>query len=383
MYVDLAFWNFNVERLITLRLTFDMPLSGGVYPKVAVRVADLYTCSIARWSSAFDAAKTCSTSHQVRFVFEGLCLMAIVLVAIMAILQIFGAMFYILVLHYGLIEDERTSIAQCFQACLCSLKRSNNGEHATTLYDRPDSLSEVNADDGGSFSGRKSKKKDNSTLWKHAKHVFTNYAREWWFWQFYLLLQLFVYFTYLLVRVITMELVPLGVDVGTDSYINFQTPALWADYSDRVNSFFIFLSWVRLFEFFNFFSGRNLGLFVLMAGVFILGSALANLIALGYYVKVSEESDAKQNVPPAHSPPPSNHLPLAPGILDLPQSVLHHSVRPPRGPAVRRHQQHHAERHRRNDVRVHVCGHLRVHSLSLGAGVTVRCGELHEQPLRG
>ena len=51
----MAFWNFNVERLVTIRLEFDMPLSGGVYAKRVVRVADLYTCTIAK----FDDAKLC------------------------------------------------------------------------------------------------------------------------------------------------------------------------------------------------------------------------------------------------------------------------------------------------------------------------------------
>jgi hypothetical protein len=81
-----------------------------------------------------------------------------------------------------------------------------------------------------------------------------------------------------------MQLVPMGVDVGSDEYIDFQTPSLWADYSDRINALFIFMSWVRLFEFFNFFSGRSLGLFFMMFCVFVCGSTLSNVIAFGYYI---------------------------------------------------------------------------------------------------
>ena len=38
VYIDAAFWNFNVERLITVRFSFDMPLSGGVYAECTSKV---------------------------------------------------------------------------------------------------------------------------------------------------------------------------------------------------------------------------------------------------------------------------------------------------------------------------------------------------------
>ena len=36
--IDMAFWNFNIERLVAVRFTFNLPLSGGVYPSAQAKV---------------------------------------------------------------------------------------------------------------------------------------------------------------------------------------------------------------------------------------------------------------------------------------------------------------------------------------------------------
>jgi hypothetical protein len=117
------------------------------------------------------------------------------------------------------------------------------------------------------------------------RNVFRSKPRTWWMWNFFLLLQLTVYYAYLGSRYVGMVLVPTNVDPAGDNYIDFQTPATWANYSDRINALFIFLCWVRLFEFISFFSGHGLFLFILMFLVFMGGSALSNQIAFGYYVE--------------------------------------------------------------------------------------------------
>jgi hypothetical protein len=114
--------------------------------------------------------------------------------------------------------------------------------------------------------------------------VFRAKPRSWWMWNSFLLLQLAVYYAYLGSRYVAMVLVPTDVDPASDDYIDFETPATWANYSDRINALFIFLSWVRLFEFISFFSGHGLFLFIVMFLVFMGGSALSNQIAFGYYV---------------------------------------------------------------------------------------------------
>ncbi|GMH60521.1 hypothetical protein TL16_g03070 [Triparma laevis f. inornata] len=297
LFIDMAFWNFNVERLITIRFTFDMPLSGGVYPSAHVKVADLYTCNIA----TLDDVQLCDRRHIIRMSFEVACLVVITLVALIVILQICLTVFKICtwqfnVAHCCVEEDAWWD----FRA-----KKSRESEVRRYLYlhspyivifvptstNSPAPLSPLyqlstNAEEREStLSKSPSKKPKKKTLFKMMRKVIGAKGGAWWFWNMFLILQLAVYYAYLGSRYVAMVLVPTNVDPASDSYIDFQTPATWANYSDRINALFIFLSWVRLFEFISFFSNHGLFLFVLMFFVFMSGSALSNQIAFGYYVE--------------------------------------------------------------------------------------------------
>ncbi|GMH63441.1 hypothetical protein TrST_g1634 [Triparma strigata] len=266
LYIDMAFWNFNVERLTTIRFTFDMPLSGAVYPSVAVKVADLYTCNIA----TLDDVQLCDRRHIIRMSFEVACLVVITLVAVIVILQICLTVFKICTWQFN--------VAHCCveEDAWWDFRAKKSRESELSSHDDRESAS------SSKTSIKKAKKK---TFYKMMKKVIGAKGGAWWFWNMFLILQLAVYYAYLGSRYVAMVLVPTNVDPASDTYIDFQTPATWANYSDRINALFIFLSWVRLFEFISFFSNHGLFLFVLMFFVFMSGSALSNQIAFGYYVE--------------------------------------------------------------------------------------------------
>jgi len=271
IYVDLSFWNFNVERLITIRIKFDLPLSGGVYPSAHVKVADLYTCNIATLADV----SLCGKNHIIRMGFEVACLLVITLVALVVVLQVVLTVFKIFVWHYGLEKCHKTEDEDVWW----DRKTQSNRDIMES------SSSSMNASSRRSLEERKAKGKQKKGLFGMIVKVFKSKPGTWWFWNFFLLLQLTIYYAYLGSRYVAMILVPTDVDPASDDYIDFQTPATWANYSDRINALFIFLCWVRLFEFISFFSGHGLFLFVLMFLVFMGGSALSNQIAFGYYVE--------------------------------------------------------------------------------------------------
>ena len=294
LFVDINYWNLNLNRLITVKFVFELPIYGGVDASYQARVADVYQCSPLN-------LETCKTSDFVRMSFEVVCLFAIICVTILVILQVCMNFFKLIAWNYGWlkIDHDKDPILTAFKTSLINgvAKDVDDGGDPAEKY-----FGRISSSQSLSGRGRKvkqeyhtppnlttreivDKNREESTIFQKLMRITFARPMAFWFWNMFLVAQIIVYFGYLVSRWIAFDLVPQNYDVAGDKFIDFLTPCLWVNYGDRLNALFIFLSWVRLFEFINYFSGHGLMLFVFMFFAFICGSALSNQIAFGFYVE--------------------------------------------------------------------------------------------------
>ena len=276
--VHATFWNFNVMRLTTLEFDFFLPISGGVFTTSFVRVADLYSCDVGSLADL----EECDRNSVVRLIFEVACLVIITLQALLYFWHLSFNICIILFDHITIRFDINWS--KVCRGCCCFHERRREDK----WWDRPSATSRGDlAAEGGiaAAAAAAPKKQKKMTFVELARKVFKAQTAGFWFWQSFVLLQLIVYFGFFISKYVTMLLVPTGINIAGDDYIDFTYAANFANYADRINALFIFLSWVRLFEFINFFAKKSLLLFVGMFAIFLCGSAISNQIAFGYYIE--------------------------------------------------------------------------------------------------
>jgi len=264
LFVDMSFYNLNLQLLMTIRLTFEFFVGGGVFASKNVIVHDITTCSFNNSFKHFHCKWIWGWFYYVANTICGLVTFALLL------LLIFGGyqqLYKLAMWHYGGVVRKR---AKEVVEKLCTVLEEGRVTWGQKGNTNPAPILQP-------VCGRLP-----SLLWNIYLYLLRLGAR-WWMWIVYLLLQIALYLTRMLCAHVGFDLLSVSPDVDGDAYIDYRSASLWLRYSEVMNACFIMSAWLRLFEFFPVFVHSFTNFFLLFM-VFLIGSSFSAHFLVGFYI---------------------------------------------------------------------------------------------------
>lgn len=103
-------------------------------------------------------------------------------------------------------------------------------------------------------------------------------------WNIITIVQIATFFTAVSYRYIAYDHVPSGFDVAGDDYINWRTSVTHLSTAEKLTTVSLFVSWLRLFEFVEFYGEKSFWFVIFMFVIFLCGSTLSHQLAFGFYL---------------------------------------------------------------------------------------------------
>ena len=286
IFLDLPYWNQNLNIVMVLRIEFVLPLEGTIFAKVGVFVADYFRCT------PFDL-DSCHARDFIKLSIELLCFMLVFLVMILTLVRTCVWTHKVAAWHYGLQIREQRILRKRSPANSPSQWSNDSKAHNYKLEDDEENGHRSPSSKSGTTKrGTAVHEKRNaalkisrlSSLWSKIWESFKHTPSSLLFWNIFLMLQLSLFFSFITARLIAYSLVPREFDIAGDDFIDFRTSILWFSKADSLNALFIFFSWLRLFEVISFFTSYSWRWLILLLVTFLIGSAVAMELAFGFYV---------------------------------------------------------------------------------------------------
>lgn len=282
----------NLNVLVSMRFSFEMPVEGTIFSSVESHVADYYTCT------PFDL-EICDAQDFVIIAFVVLCFFLVFMVMSLTLLQVCLWTYKIASWHFGLRARNKQHIFGANSDHSVRFAARSSSQPARSRMNVKFDVNEFSDEEVGidrppssrdrrrlpiSQSLYAIRKARTASLWRKFWSLMKHSSGGWWFWHSFLFLQLSLFLSFFFSKLIAYDLAPDQFNVSGDDYINFRTSAEWFVKADSLNALFIFFSWLRLFEVITFFTSYSWKWFSFMLITFLVGSAISLQVAFGHYI---------------------------------------------------------------------------------------------------